>query len=165
MLELGLDKGDPLDSNVDLLVIACGESDLGGAGHLERADPRLGGILRRAMADERFRAQSGQSLVAHTNGGLPARRIGLIGIGPGTDASGRALRIAAGNAVRMGVSVGALRAAFTWSGTTGGAAATEAAAEGAWLGAYRFDRYLTDERRQTATLATLTLCAPGAHDP
>ncbi len=165
MLELGLDSKDPLDCDVDLLVIACGEADLGRPGHLDRADARLGGILRRAIADERFQGKSGQSLVAHTNGGLPARRIGLVGIGPGSEPSGRALRIAAGNAVRLGVSVGAPHVAFSWMATTPGVAAIEAAAEGAWLGAYRFDRYLTDERRRPTPLVALTLCPPGPHDP
>jgi leucyl aminopeptidase len=164
MLELGLDNKDPLDCNVDLLVIACGEADLDRPGHLDRADARLGGILRRAIADERFRGRSGQSLLAHTNGGLATRRIGLVGIGPGAEPSGRALRIAAGHAVRLGISVGAARVAFAWMATTAGVAATEAAAEGAWLGAYRFDRYLTDERSQATTLAALTLCPPGPHD-
>jgi leucyl aminopeptidase len=164
MLELRLDNGDPLDGNVDLLLLACGESDLSKAGHLDRADARLDGILRRAIADERFRARSGQLLVVHTHGRLPARRIGLVGTGPGAETTGRALRIAAGNAVRMGVSVGARQVAFAWTDPAAGTADIEAAAEGACLGAYRFDRYLTDERSQASTLAALTLCPPGAYD-
>jgi len=164
MLELILDSGDPLDSNADLLVIACSEGDLTGTGHLERADARLGGILRRAITDERFRAKAGQSLVAHTNGGLPARRIGLLGIGPGAEPAGRGLRIAAGSAVRLAVSVGAPQVAFTWTGTDGAVAAIEGAAEGARLGAYRFDRYLTGERRQVTAPVALTLYPPATGD-
>jgi leucyl aminopeptidase len=164
MLELILDSGDPLHGKVDLMVIACSEADLGGTGHLDRADGQLGGLLRRAVAEERFRAKPGQSLIAHTHDSLPARRIGLVGMGPGAEASARALRLAAGNAVRMGIAVGAPRVGFTWTGTAG-AAATEAAAEGACLGAYRFDRYLTDDRSRAATLASLTLYPPGPSDP
>ncbi len=93
-------------------------------------------------------------------------RIGLVGVGAGAAAGapGRALRIAAGTAVRLGVSVGAPRVAFTWTGGAGATAATEAAAEGARLGAYRFDKYLTDERSQTTSLAALTLYPPGPPD-
>jgi leucyl aminopeptidase len=162
MLDLGLDPGDPLDSDVDLLVLACVEADLGAA-LLERADARLGGVLRAAIADERFRARSGQSLVVHSPG-LPARRIGLVGLGATADVTGRALRIAAGNALRLGASVGASRVAFTWTGQTAGVAAIEAAAEGAYLGSYRFDRYMTDERRQATLPATVRLFPPRPAD-
>jgi leucyl aminopeptidase len=165
MLELLLDGGDPLEGQVDLLVMACSESDLAESdGPVHRADARLKGLLRRTAADERFRAKPGQSLMVHTHGDLPARRVALIGTGPAAEASGRALRLAAGSAVRMGVSVGAPQVGFTWTGK-GGVAGVEAAAEGARLGAYRFDRYLTDDRRQTTTPASFTLYPPGTGDP
>jgi leucyl aminopeptidase len=165
MLEIGLSLEDPLAIDVDLLVIACSDGDLANSSLLERIDVRLGGVLHRAIAEERFRARSGQWLVAHTHGDLLARRIALVGCGgSGTEAIGRALRMAAGTAVRMSAAIGAPRVALAWSGAGDLAAATEAAAEGAWLGAYRFDKYLTDERREAMPLASLTLCPPAATD-
>ena len=168
MLELAFADGDPLDQAVDLLVIGCREGDLQGQGQegiVGRADGRLDGLLRRAAVEERFAAKPGQSLLAHTHGALPARRVALIGLGaPAGDANPRALRIAAGSAVRLAESVGAVRAALTWSSGTADAALA-AAAEGAWLGSYRFDRYLTDDRNRAPSLASLTLCAPSAVSP
>ena len=157
MLELGFASGDPLDQAVDLLIIVCGETDLEGEGVAGRADARLDGLLRRAAAEERFAAKPGQSLLVHTHGALPARRVALIGLGAissGDDP--RALRSAAGTAVRIASAVGAVRAALTWP-SGAGAATLSAVAEGASLGAYRFDRYLTDDRSRAPSLATLTL--------
>jgi leucyl aminopeptidase len=162
MLELSYASGDPLDRSVDLLVITCAEREWDVAGPAARADARLDGLLRRASAEERFRGKSGQSLLAHTHGGLAARRVALVGLGA-VAGDARALRIGAANAVRLAGNVGATTAALAWSDSDG-PAALEAAAEGAWLGAYRFDRYLTDERNRAPTLASLELCPPAAVD-
>jgi leucyl aminopeptidase len=157
--ELTLGDGDPLGSPVDLLVIACGEGDLAESGLLERANAKLGGALRRAMTEERFRARAGQSLLVHAHPQLPARRLGLIGLGAGAEPTTRALRLAAGNAVRLGISVGAQRIGLAWTGPSN-ARSIEAAAEGARLGAYRFDKYLTDERSQVPIPTSFALYPP-----
>ncbi|HLK92604.1 MAG TPA: leucyl aminopeptidase [Polyangia bacterium] len=162
MLELAFATGDPLAEEVDLLVLVCREGDLDDAsGLVGRADARLDGLLRRAAAEERFRGKPGQALIAHTAGRLPARRIALVGWGtPAADAT-RALRTAAGSAARLANTVGATRAALAWSSAEG-TRALEAAAEGAALGTYRFDKYLTDERSRAASLTSLTLFPPAA---
>ena len=170
MLELAFANGDPLDQAVDLLVIGCRQGELQrdeqgqGQGIVGRADSRLDGLLRRAAVEERFAGKPGQSLLAHTHGTLPARRVALIGLGAPASDDPRALRSAAGSAVRLAESVGAVRAALTWpSDAADGTLA--AAAEGAWLGSYRFDRYLTDDRNRAPSLASLTLCPPSAVSP
>ena len=101
MLELAFADGDPLDQAVDLLVIGCRERDLEGQGIVGRADARLDGLLRRAAVEERFAAKPGQSLLAHTHGALPARRVALVGLGALAGDDPRALRSAAGSAVRI----------------------------------------------------------------
>lgn len=163
MLELSYASGDPLDRPVDLLLIACGDGEWDPAGPAARADARLDGLLRRAAGEERFRGKPGQTLLAHTHGALPARRVALLGLGALEADAARALRISAATAVRLAGSVGATTAAFTWAGIAG-AAALEAVAEGAWLGGYRFDRYLTDERSRAPALGALALCPPASLD-
>jgi leucyl aminopeptidase len=160
MLEITFAHGDPLDQEVDLLLVACTEEGLAGGGVVGQADSRLGGLLRRAAAEERFQAKPGQSLVVHTHSALPARRIALLGLGGSSADFVRALRAAAGSGVRLASSVGAVRAALTWSALGDTPAAVEAAAEGAWLGGYRFDRYLTGDRNRPSTLASLAFCPP-----
>ncbi|HXJ20960.1 MAG TPA: leucyl aminopeptidase [Polyangia bacterium] len=135
----------------------CGEGDLD-SGLPKRLDSKLGGLLARAAADERFRGKAGQTLGLHLVG-TEARRLLLIGAGSFARDPARALRIAAGAAVRAGASAGASRMALAWS-VGDGLPALEAAAEGALLGSYRFDRYLTGERAQPSALARVSLHPP-----
>jgi leucyl aminopeptidase len=172
MVELVLSHTDLLGSDADLLVLLCTDRDLEGAGAVSQIDERLDGRLRRAAADERFRARLGQALIVFSQDRIPARRVALVGLGPAADTSTRTLRIAAGAAARLAGTVGAARALVAWNASnesTGDGrfdaaaeAAVQAAAEGALLGAYRFDKYLTDERSRPGSLATLILQPPGA---
>jgi leucyl aminopeptidase len=154
------------DIDAELLALAVGEAELERGELLERIDALVGGVLRRAAGDERFRAKLGQTVVANVRG-VRAHRIALVGLGAGPDPSGQALRVAAGCAARIATGVGAARTALAWSAvgvTLPDARACEIAAEGALLGGYRYDKYLTDERsRRPATVAFLVR-PPGAVD-
>ena len=67
---------------------------------LDQTGARVAGILRRAIADERFRAKPGQTLVAHVAAvRRAARRAGRSWRAPGS--RGPALRLAAGSAARL----------------------------------------------------------------
>ncbi|HMF43300.1 MAG TPA: M17 family peptidase N-terminal domain-containing protein, partial [Polyangia bacterium] len=114
MIDLASNASDPADIDADLLVLAVGEAELERGELLERIDARVGGVLRRAAADERFRAKLGQTLVANVRD-LRALRIALVGLGASPDPSGQALRIAAGCAARIAAGVGAPRTVFAWS--------------------------------------------------
>jgi len=162
MLDLTVGQGDPLTEPVDLLAVICAEGDWDQP-LLQQLDGRLDGALRRAAGEERFRSKPGQTLSLHTNGRVEPRRLILIGAGSLARDVERSLRAAAGSAVRAAASAGAKRAAITWSG---GAtpAALEAIAEGALLGTYRFDKYLTGERAQPSSLSAVTLHPPAASD-
>jgi leucyl aminopeptidase len=174
MVELALSQTDLLGTDADLLVLLCTDRDLEGSGPLSQVDERLEGRLRRAAGEERFRARLGQTLVVYSHDRIPARRVALVGLGPAAEASTRTLRIAAGAAARLAGNVGAARALVAWGASddakgdtrfdAAAVPAVEAAGEGALLGAYRFDKYLTDERSRPATLATLTLRPPGVGD-
>jgi leucyl aminopeptidase len=167
MLELIVSSSGPLDAAVDLLVLACLEDRLAEDPLVRAADadPGLGGALRQAIADERFRGKPGQTLVLHTHGKLRPTRLALIGCGASGTFTTRDLRPAAGRAVRLGASVGAKTAglATSWSPPEPvlAAEAVGAMAEGALLGLYRFDKYLTGDRKTPVTLAAFTLHAPG----
>jgi leucyl aminopeptidase len=160
MLEILLSTVAPEELEADLLVVAVADADLASRDLFRRLDARLQGLLQRAATEERFRSKPGQTLVAHASG-VAARRIALVGAGPSAESPAARLRSAAGTAVRLAASVGATRAAFTWDGMAiPTPEAVAAAAEGAWLGAYRFDKYLTDERNRPAATGALTLIVP-----
>ena len=147
--ETALDQVD-----ADLLVLAVGEQDIEAGGLLDQAGARVATILRRAVADERFRAKLGQTLVVHVDG-VRIARVALVGLGAAPDPSARALRVAA-----------AARVAIAWSAASRAPAAlaVQAAAEGALLGAYRFEKYVTDERGRQRTPATVLLRPPSSDD-
>lgn len=157
MLDLLVGQADPLAEPVDLLAVICGEGDLD-SGLAKRLDGRLGGLLARAAAEERFRGKAGQTLHLHL-AGAEARRLMLIGAGPLSRDPARAIRSAAGAAVRAAAAVGVARLALAWS-VGDGLPVLEAAAEGALLGGYRFDRYLTGERAQPSSLTRASLHPP-----
>ena len=135
-------------------------------GLLNQAGARVAAILRRAIADERFRAKTGQTLIAHVDGQRTAR-VALVGLGAAPDPTARALRLAAGSSRprrrqrrrdprRARVVGGDARA--------GRPLAAQAAAEGALLGSYRFEKYLTDERSRQRAPTTLLLRPPASDD-
>jgi leucyl aminopeptidase len=160
MLDLIVGQGDPPAELVDALVVICGEGDLESA-LVRQLDAKLGGLLTRAAAEERFRAKPGQLLSVHVSGSFKARRVILVGAGSLARDPARALRVAGGSATRAAAAAGATRAAIAWC-TGDGPAPLEAVAEGALLGTYRFDKYLTGERAQPSPLAAVTLHAPSA---
>jgi len=159
MLDLAATATEPVDIEAELLVLALSEDELERGELLARTDARAGGVLRRAAGEERFRAKLAQTLVVHVRG-VPAQRIALVGLGAGSDPSGQALRVAAGCAARLAAGVGAARAAFAWSSGAGDARACEIAAEGALLGSYRFDKYLTDDRARRPPTTSFIIRPP-----
>jgi leucyl aminopeptidase len=162
MAELTVNNSDPLAFDADLLVLACTDRELEASSLLDQLDARFEGLIRRAITEERFRARLGQTLIAHSHDRIRARRVALDGLGAADDASARALRVAAGAAARVAGNIGARRVLLAWGPQVEANAATalEAAAEGALLGAYRFDKYLTDERGRPGTITTFALQPP-----
>jgi leucyl aminopeptidase len=162
MLDIDISRGAPADADADLLVLACAEVDLDGE-LIQSLDTRLEGLLRRTIADERFRAKPGQTLLVNAHGIRP-RRLALVGLGKPPPTSVRELRAAAGVGARLAASVGAARAAFAWTSPGAPIDALAAAAEGAWLGSYRFDKYLTGERVNAPAVRALALHPPTTVD-
>ena len=154
--------------DADLLVLAAQRARSSRAAACSTARTRaLGGVLRRAVADERFRAKLGQTLVVHVRGDLRAQRVALVGLGArARTPPARALRVAAGaRGARRRQRRRARALAFAWSSPTRAtrdARACEVAAEGALLGSYRFDKYLTDERARRARRRRCILRPPDA---
>lgn len=127
------------------------------------ADEALGGLLASCAAAEEFRGKEGQSLQLHTHGKLPAGRVLLVGVGRarGKDRDREALRQGASRALKAARAAGSRSMAVAWPYAPEAgerAAQAQALAEGALLGAYRFDRYLKEKR--PLKLERLELLAP-----
>jgi leucyl aminopeptidase len=165
MLEIHVSSAGPLHAALDFLAIPCAEERLSEDPVIEAADQALGGALRQAIADERFRAKAGQTLVLPTLGKLPVARVALIGCGAVGVLGTRDLRPLAGRAVRLASAAGARTAGLVATALPELAEpprSVQLLAEGAALGLYRFDKYLTGDRRTPTSLASLTLFAPAA---
>lgn len=116
--------------------------------HLQGVDASLGGALVDIAGREGFTGAPGQVFSLHTHGKLAAGRVVLVGCGPAEKLDVDGFRRLAGAAVRQAEKVKARRAILVVpdAGTVRDAARVEAAAEGALLAAYRFDRYFTKDK-------------------
>ncbi len=115
---------------------------------LAHVDAALGGLLSEVAAAEGFTGAAGQVLSLHTHGKLAAGRVVLIGVGPADKAGPDSFRRFAGLAVKTAEKAKARRAVLVIpeDGAVRLEARVEAAAEGALLASYRFDKYLTKDR-------------------
>ena len=113
---------------------------------LSALDRALGGALRDALASGDFKGRSGETLPLYAKSGGTGgtlQRVLLIGLGASDKLDADALRKAGGRAVRHAMSKNAHSVAIALPKlrTPKPDAVTQALAEGATLGAYRFDAY------------------------
>jgi leucyl aminopeptidase len=157
----------PSEARVDLLAIACDDDAVTESAPVAALDQALGGTLRRAIQDERFRGKAGQTLVLHTQERLPATRILLVGVGPRAALRLPNLLAFAGRAARVASGTGATTVGLVPPPALVADPVDVAAtlSQGALLGSYRFDRYLSDETRAARPAATVQLLlGSGASD-
>jgi leucyl aminopeptidase len=127
---------------------------------LAALDKAAGGRIAQAIAAGDFRGGRGESLLLHPAPELGAKRLVLLGLGAEGSLDSGALRGLAAAAVREAAARHASRVVLLApsSRRVKAAAMAQALAEGATLGAYRFDRYRTGEaKKQAFTVERLTL--------
>ena len=153
-----------VEINASCLVVTCDESEFGearAAGKINEIDAALGGEVRKLAEAEKFLGKKGQTLSLTTLGRLPSARVVLLGLGPKADLAVNDLRSAAGRAMKLANGFGGQSLAFVLpsalASSSQAVAATQAAAEGALLGAYRFDKYLAEDKRTIPTVMAVTL--------
>ncbi len=144
---------------IDLLGLIAFEDDLAGKDSplFASFDPVLGPLLRQVFADERFKASFGQTVILHTQGSLAVRRVAVVGAGSRPDFRPALARHQAATLARIANQVGARSLHILQPSTEVDPQPIrwlEAAAEGAILGAYRFDKYLASEKRTPQTIET-----------
>ncbi len=99
----------------------------GGAAHA--VDASLGGAVRELIAAGDFTGKAGQIAVLYPRGGIPARRVILVGLGPQADFTLDSVRRAAAAAIVRARELGVRHAASILHGAGAGGLAIEAAAE------------------------------------
>ncbi|HEY4238449.1 MAG TPA: leucyl aminopeptidase [Kofleriaceae bacterium] len=159
------------EAQVDLLGVTAfaGALGTGGAGidpTFKLLDAALGGHLLDAARAESFDGKVGQTVVLHTHGRIPAKRVVIVGAGPKAEFQPAQLRDVVATVAAAANKAGAASAGFVLPslGAAKELALLQHAAEGVIEGTYRFARYLTGEdhkRPQALTSFGLILDAKG----
>jgi leucyl aminopeptidase len=172
-MDLALETRKPTEARADVLVLGR-YADGRAPAEIAAVDRALDGLLSRVLASEKFEGKPGQMSYFHTGGKLPAERILVVGLGPHRrDAKSRgdveSVRRAASAAVRRARDLGgAVIAMFMPPNGLSPRERAQAVVEGAWLGTYRFDKYLKEKNNKTVrsliVLEPDRRSAPGARE-
>jgi leucyl aminopeptidase len=146
-LKTSVVAANPVSHKASLLALLVREGALAGGRFLE-LDRALEGVLARCASEEEFAGKEGQALSLHTHGKAGPQRILVLGMGREKDADRtlEQLRNAAARAVKAAKAAGAKTLALSWPAGAAEAQEVQAAAEGAGLGAYVFDRYKKENK-------------------
>jgi leucyl aminopeptidase len=126
---------------------------------LKALDAALGGALAKLVAKEEFTGKRDQTLTFGTLGRIPADKVVLLGLGERRGIGAPEVRTFAAKAART--ANGEKATSLALSLPAGLETELRAVAEGLELGAYRFTKYLTGERKPKANLASVTVGLPG----
>jgi leucyl aminopeptidase len=113
-------------------------------GLLKSLDKALGGVLSSAAEEAGFDAKPSSELILHTHGKIGATRVVLLGLGKPGRVDRETARQAAARSVKAADRARAAQVALVFPFRDD--AYIEAAAEGAQLGAYKFDKYLSERK-------------------
>lgn len=142
---------------VDIVVLAVPQGSVASSQELRRLDAALGGGISGLISAAEFVGKLDQCLEFTPLGKLRAAKVILMGAGDGTMEPGR-LRVVAANAARYAQNAGARRVALHVPGVDSDEK-WRALAEGITLGAYRFTKYFTSEKRARPSIDTVVLCS------
>jgi leucyl aminopeptidase len=148
-----------------LLGLLCFEDQLGDGAIFKAVDAKLDGLLVRVVADEQFKGKKGQSLTLHTHGRVGPQRVVLLGGGARKDFQAADLRGFAARMVKAAAAAQASDVAAALPYLDGGSTSTtteraaQFLAEGGVLGGYRFDKYLTGDKKKPLSVEEFRVVA------
>jgi leucyl aminopeptidase len=145
-IELTLLQGAPLEAQVDLLAFTT-FGDPGKDSIFKSFDSALSGVLSDVAKSESFDGKTGQSIVVHTHGRIPAKRILVVGGGSRSEFSNPHIRDIAATIAHAANKASAASAGFLLPALSANRIndLMQFASEGVHLGTYKFGRYLTGE--------------------
>jgi leucyl aminopeptidase len=146
----------PLALSADVLVVAVSPGPLAKQEPLASLDKALSGGLAKLIAREEFKGEKDQQLDAPALGALPFARLVLLGTGTKGQVSNADLRTLAAKAAKIANGAKAKSLALAFADNLA-ADKLRYVAEGVVLGAYRFSKYFTGDRKPKAELGTVTI--------
>jgi leucyl aminopeptidase len=164
-IDIQLSSEAPLEIAADLLVIGVLQSTAR-AGALPPAlkalDAALGGALAKLATKEEFSGKRDQAIAIATLGRLPADKVVVLGLGERRSLRPPEVRTFAAKAARAANNEKVETLALALPAGIEGE--LRFVAEGLELGAYRFVKYLTAERRPKVDLKSVVVAVPGKVD-
>jgi len=145
-IELTLLHGAPLEAHVDLFAFTT-FGDPSKDSIFKSVDSALGGVLADVAKSESFDGKTGQSIVVHTHGRIPAKRVLVVGGGTKSEFTNPHIRDVAATIAQAANKAGAVSVGFLLPsfGANREPMLVQFSAEGVNLGTYKFGRYLTGE--------------------
>lgn len=163
-LKLSCATTDPTKASADLLALGVLAGDsVSTTAPLDALDKVLAGALADVIQRQEFTGKKDQTVEIETLGRLPAKRLMLVGLGDEAKLDAEGLRTFSARAARAANAAKATSLAFGIPAKLDGDMA-RSLAEGVVLGAYRFTKYLTGDRKPKAELLTATLLTTGKLD-
>jgi leucyl aminopeptidase len=150
---------DPLAEAADALVVCVFAQGLAAHPTVIAANKALGGALLEHAKAADFEAKVEQSLEVPALGRLRARRLVLVGAGAEKELTPARLRGVIAHAVRAGSLQNAERIALV---APSDEVTLREVGEGAALGAYRFTKYFTGERKPKSELSRIAVSLPSS---
>ena len=163
-LEIQLRVAPPLDLVGEVLVVGVLQGKPGALPPpLHAIDVALGGALAKQVAKEEFTGKRDQALSLSTLGLIGAEKIVLLGLGDRRSVGAPEVRTFAAKAARAANGEKARSLALALP--SGLEDEVRAVGEGLELGAYRFTKYLTGDRKPKASLASVVVGAAAKPKP
>ena len=158
-MQLNTIIGDIAEQAVDAIIINLFENTNSPGGATAAIDQRMNGAISALLVGGDFKGKLRETSVLYPGETMPARRIIVVGLGPEEDFTIDRIRHATAAAAIRARELGARRIASILHGAGAGRietyAAARAAAEGAGLGLYTFEKYKSEPGRQGVTSFTL----------
>ena len=148
---------------VDLLAVLVAEDELSSDELITELDGALDGGLRKAIKDEEFTGKRDAALAVQTLGRCPFRKVLLLGVGSAAKAGTTEVRAAAARAAKTANADKLTSLALCLRGH-GEPRELRAAVEGVTVGAYRFTKYFTGDRRPKKELDRAVIAWRGARE-
>lgn len=157
-LKLKITSSDPASSRADALGVICFQDELEQHPGLQGLDAAFEGALLGHLRAMEFTGKAGQLVELPSLGRVPAAKILVCGAGPRGDGEGPRLEAALASAVRGSLGV---HPASVGIALPEGVPSYRVVAEGIVLGAYRFTKYLTGDRKPKRELERVEILTSG----
>jgi leucyl aminopeptidase len=164
-LDIQVRTESPTDVTSDVLVFGVLRTGAKGSllsSTLKSVDSALGGALAKAIAREDFSGKRDQTISLNTLGRIAAEKLVVMGLGERKTVGAPEVRTFAAKAARAANAEKATSLVLVLPASVEGY--LRATAEGLELGAYRFTKYFTAERKPKTDLARVVIALSGKMD-